>query len=337
MPRWSSGARNGTGSSVARQRPATRVRKPVDERRRGSSRTTRHPRESRQAPAIGIIATGLIAVVAVALAGWWWTSRAGTDAVALHRFETDDIHSLAFDLADPNSVFFGHHGGIMLSNDAGVTWQDGALRGVDVMQQAIGLADPPRHYVAGHDVFSVSTDGGQTWQAQLTDLPSVDLHTFAGSPADPNRLYAVPAGLGLFTSAHGGATWNAATLPLGAETQPIALAVAPNDPNTLYLARNGDVSISHDAGATWQTQSGPDGIVVALAVAPDADETLYAATNRGLLRRAPDGSWMRLPVEPDGMVVAVAVSPALPGRVAIIDQQGNFYRSDDGGMDWVSD
>ncbi|MDQ3548258.1 MAG: hypothetical protein M3439_05490 [Chloroflexota bacterium] len=275
---------------------------------------------------------------AVALAGWWWTSRSGTDGdVALHRFETADIHSLAFDLADPDTVFFGHHDGIMLSRDAGLTWQDGALRGVDVMQQAVGLADPPRHYVAGHDVLSVSIDSGQTWRQQSTNLPSLDLHTFAGSPADPNRLYAVPAGLGLFTSADGGATWTEAALPPGAETQPIALVVVPNDPNTLYLARNGDVAVSHDAGETWQAQPGPGGLILALVVAPDVRETLYAGTNSGLLRREPDGNWTRLPVEPDGMVVAVAISPAQPERVAIIDQRGNFYRSDNGGLDWVSD
>ena len=290
-------------------------------------------------PALEIIAIGLMAVFAVALGGWWWTSRAATDdPVALHRFETDDVHSLAFDLADPDSLYFGHHGGMMVSKDGGVTWQDGTLRGVDVMQQAVGLADRPRHYVAGHDVFSVSTDNGQTWRPQPSDLPSLDLHAFVGSPADPNRLYAVPAGLGLFTSADGGASWLAATLPPGAETQPIALAVSPNDPNTLYLGRNGVVAVSQDAGRTWQapSQSGPGGIIMALTVAPDADATLYAATNRGLMRREPDGRWTLLPVEPDGMVVAVAVSPAQPERVAIVDQRGNLYRSDDGGMVWVS-
>lgn len=285
-----------------------------------------------------MIATGLIAVVAVALAGWWWVGRAGPDSpTPLYQFDTDDVHSLAFDLADPNTVYFGHHGGIMVSRDAGESWQDGTLRGVDVMQQAVGLADPPRHYVAGHDAFSVSTDGGQTWRPQSTNLPSLDLHAFAGSPADPDRLYAVPAGLRLFTSADGGVTWSAETLPSGADTQPIALAVAPNDPNMLYLARNGEVAVSSDAGQTWETQSGPGGIILALTVAPDVDQTLYAGTNRGLLRREPDGGWTLLPVDPAGMVVSVAVSPARPERVAIVDQQGNFHRSDDGGMTWISD
>lgn len=284
------------------------------------------------------MAIGLIAVVAVALSAWWWVGRAEPDSpTALHRFETDDVHSIAFDLADPDTVFFGHHGGIIVSRDAGESWQDGTLSGVDVMQQAIGLADPPRHYVAGHDLFSVSTDGGQTWKPQSTDLPSLDLHAFAGSPADPNRLYAMPAGLGLFTTADGGMTWSAATLPSGADTQPIALAVAPNDPNTLYLARNGDVAVSHDAGETWQAGSGPGGIVMALAVAPDARETIYAGTNRGLSRRERDGNWTLLPGTFDSAIVAVAVSPAQPERVAIVDQEGNYFRSDDGGMTWISE
>lgn len=275
-------------------------------------------------------------MLAVALGGWWFSRSSTTDDLVLYRFQTDDIHSLAFDLADPDTIFFGHHGGISVSNDAGSTWRDGTLRGVDVMQQVIGLADSPRHYVAGHDGFSVSIDGGQTWNPQTSNLPSMDLHTFSGSPADPNRLYAIPAGLGLFTSIDGGATWSAATLPNGADTQPIAMAVAPNDPNTVYLARNGEVNVSQDAGKTWQEQPGPGGIIIALTVAPDAHETLYAGTNLGLFRRETDGQWTHLPIEPDGFVAAVAVSPARPDRVAIVDQRGNVYRSDNRGADWIS-
>lgn len=258
-------------------------------------------------------------------------------APALHQFATADSHSLTFDLVDPDVVFFGHHDGIMVSRDAGLNWQAGTLQGADAMQHGIALANPPRHYIAGHDVFLVSTDGGLTWQPQATNLPSLDLHTFAVSPADALRLYAVPAGLGLYTSADGGVTWAETMLPAGATTQPIALAVAPNEPETLYLGRNGELAVSHDAGLTWQVLPGPGGIILALAVAPDADGTIYVATNGGLLRREPDGGWTRLAVEPAGAVMAVAVSPARPSRVAIVDQEGNFYRSDNGGTDWVSD
>lgn len=254
---------------------------------------------------------------------------------ALHTFDTEDAHSLAFDLADPDTLYFGHHGGLLVSHDGGKSWRDSSLRGVDAMQQMLALADPPRHYVAGHDIFAVSVDGGQTWQPQTNNLPSLDLHTFSGSPADPNRLYTIPAGMGLFTSDDGGETWVEASLPSGAQTQPIALAVAPNEPRTVFLARNGEIAISVDAAATWRSLAGPGGLISAIAVAPNEGETLYAATLEGLYLRRPNGAWERLPVEIEAMLVSLAVSPARPERIAMLDQDGNFYRSDDGGRTWA--
>ncbi|MGH9174252.1 MAG: WD40/YVTN/BNR-like repeat-containing protein, partial [Vicinamibacterales bacterium] len=252
---------------------------------------------------------------------------------ALYQFQTQDFHSLAFDPDDADTIFFGHHGGLMISEDGGANWQESTLQGVDAMQLALPN-DGQRRYAAGHDVFYVSTNSGATWQPQPTNLPGLDLHAFAGSQSDPNRLYTIPLGFGLYTSADGGATWQEATLPPLAETQPMPIAVAPDEPQTVLLARSGEIASSRDAGMTWEREPGPAGVITALAVAADDRQSIYAGTTVGVFRRTGDG-WEALPVETDGATVAMAASPSEPRRIAIVDQQGNFYRSDDGGASWV--
>jgi photosystem II stability/assembly factor-like uncharacterized protein len=309
--------------------------KAVDHRARRASAQARARQRDRNRRIVQIGA--LVALVALVGIGIWWLTRADdlAESAALYQFHTPDFHSLAFDLSDPDTVFFGSHDGMLISRDAGESWEEGTLRGQDAMQQSIALADPPRHYVAGHDVFMVSADGGATWQTQHTNLPSLDLHAFAGSPSDPNRLYTVPAGMGLWTSSDGGATWSETAMPSTPNAQPVALAVAPNDSERVYLAQGGQIAISDDAGMTWRSAPAFEGIIYTMAIAADAGETLYAGTNQGLWRGSADGTWERMAVETSAEILALAISPVQPLRVAVVDAIGNFYRSDDGGATWV--
>ena len=59
--------------------------------------------------------------------------------VSISSLNTADYHALAFDLRDPNVVYFGHHTGVMKSTDGGVTWSP-VLRQGDA---TLALAFPP--------------------------------------------------------------------------------------------------------------------------------------------------------------------------------------------------
>ena len=302
------------------------------QRRERAAQAARRRAWRRWTPILG----ALVLVAAVALLGA--TRLLGDEddaarAMALYQFQTQDFHSLAFDPSDADTIFFGHHGGLMISQDGGVSWQESTLQDVDAMQLALP-AGGQRRYAAGHDVFYVSADGGATWRSQPTNLPGLDLHVFAGSQSDPDRLYTIPLGFGLYTSADGGASWQEATLPPLSETQPMPIAVAPDEPETILLARSGEIATSRDAGMTWEREPGPSGIITALSVATGDLKTLYAGTTEGVFRRTGDG-WEALPIETDGAAVAIAASLSEPGRIAILDQQGNVYRSDDGGASWA--
>jgi photosystem II stability/assembly factor-like uncharacterized protein len=276
-----------------------------------------------------------VAVVGIAIGVWAITSRAGSEpsAQALYQFHTQDIHSLAFDPGDANTIFFGHHTGLKISHDAGLSWQDVSVGIVDAMQLAMPATGGDRRYLAGHNLFMVSVDGGRTWRNQPTNLPGLDLHTFTASPSDPLRLYTAPVGFnGLFTSMDGGTQWQQLPLPPGGSSG-MGLAVAPDSPLHLYAGVGTHIAESRDGGKTWTTQPGPTAETIQLTVDPAG--ILYAGSVQGLTKRAADGTWHTLALPSGAAVFAIAISPTQPNRVAVVDQQGHFYRSDDAGQSWA--
>ena len=307
--------------------------------RRGerTSETRRRAHQRRRRRLFGSLGVAVLVVLLSGFGAWRLLGETETTASQpLHQFDTQDFHSLAFDPDDPDTIFFGHHGGMMISNDAGVTWQAGPPENIDVMQQAIPLADPSRRYIAGHDVFQMSTDGGQTWDAPSTNLPGLDIHGFTAAPSDPDRLYASEVQTtGFYASVDGGATWEARALPLGMRAGTIPLVVAADDSEHVYAGVGGKIAESRDGGRTWQESSDLGIAVIGLAIDPTDPSALFAATSDGLQKRGSGGTWTKLPITPDGVLLAVAVHPRDPSRVAVIDQQGNFYRSDDGGRTWA--
>jgi photosystem II stability/assembly factor-like uncharacterized protein len=264
------------------------------------------------------------------------------DAHPIATLQTADFHALAFSPDDRDVAFFGHHGGIMRSDDGGRTWRPLVSRpNFDAMSLAVSPGHPPRAgklYMAGHDVFQVSTDGGASWRPVVHDLPGTDVHGFAMSPDDPDRLFAFVVGHGLFRSADGGRTWR--RLEGDAPRDVTALAAAGGEPGTLYVAtaRSG-VFKTTDGGRSFTRAAGGlgPGPVLALAVDRSARQTVYAGLDGGLYKSTDGGqAWRRLPF-PGANAVALAVSPARPDvllAITVKDRQGLVFRSEDGGATW---
>lgn len=254
------------------------------------------------------------------------------------------MHALAFSPSDAIVAFFGHHNGLLRTEDGGRTRKPLVERpNFDAMGLAINRSDPRQVYIAGHDIFQVSADGGSTWQPVQHTLPGTDVHGFAISEADSNRLYALVNPIGLFASADGARTWQRLSQ---APTDAMALATAggatPGGPDTLYAASM-SAGVMHSAagGQTWAPAS--NGLtpkrVLALATDPTSGQTLYSGTDTGLFKTTDGGAaWAKLPF-PGKNAVAIAVSPAQPQRVLAIHQdvngrKGDVFRSDDGGQAW---
>ncbi len=264
------------------------------------------------------------------------------DARPIATLRTADFHALAFSPDQPDVVLFGHHNGVMRSDDGGWTWRPLVTRpNFDAMSLAVSSGPPPRAstlYLAGHDIFQASTDGGASWHPVAHDLPGTDIHGFAMSPDAPDRLFAFAVGHGLFRSADGSRTWR--RLEGDAPRDVTALAAAGGEPETLYVAsvRSGVLKTTDGGRSFTRAAAGLGaGPVLSLAVDPAARQTVYAGLDGGLYKTTDGGrTWSRLPF-PGANAVALAVSPARPNvllAITVKDRQGLVFRSEDGGASW---
>ena len=160
----------------------------------------------------------------------------------------------------------------------------------------------------------------------------------AGVPGRPGTFYMAPNDGGVWKSVNFGRTWD----PIfdGEDTGSIgALAVAPSDPNVIYVGsgeglRRPDLStgdgmyVSHDAGATWQHLGLRDGQQIqAIAVDPRDPKRLYVAVvghpfganaERGLYRSTDGGATFERVLGDGGGdtgAVAVTLDPNHPDTV----------------------
>lgn len=260
--------------------------------------------------------------------------RGGGGAGALTRVNTDDVHALLFSPLDPNTVFFGHHNGLLASMDQGGSWQTGTLTGADAMNLVASPQNPRRIYAAGHEVFLRSDDGGQTWAPVNGNPQDADIHAFAASPEDANLVYAYVVDVGLRVSRDGGTTWQLLG-DVGAFT---ALVAGPG--GVLYGGTDNEgLFESTDGGRSWQ-RAGLGGFgtqITALALDPESGE-VYAGAMMGnmpmLHRRVASGAWESVAFSGTNPILAIALSPHEQGLLLLADQSGRVYRSRDAGRTW---
>jgi photosystem II stability/assembly factor-like uncharacterized protein len=252
-------------------------------------------------------------------------SHSGTVPTAWARFNSTDVHSLAFVGGEPDHLLFGHHGGLLESRDAGRTWS-----ALPVRDDAMSLAPAADGsiVIAGHLVLSESRDGGATWTTIPADLPSLDIHGFTRDPADPARMWAYLATGGLWETTDFGVHWTEV------RSANVIFPLAVRDGSTTRLLgvdANGLVT-STDSGRTWATLGAPPTYpMTGLAATPDG-KTVYAGAPDGLFRSNDGGrSWS--PTRYRGSAFAVATTSD-GETVGVVSRVTEFFRSADGGSTW---
>lgn len=310
--------------------------------KRNRKRTASRPGPARPTSLLGWLP---VVAVVVAAAGLFVISQARSDPVrsgsaptgsvptgsatsgqggpaAWSRLGSEDVHSLAFIADDPQRLLFGHHGGLSTTSDGGRTWQALPVR-EDAM--AISAVGPTSIVIAGHEVLSASSDGGRTWAPLAADLPSKDIHGFTRDPANPDRMWAVVAGEGLWETADGGRSWE--RVRADAVLNPVAIRAG--DATKLLAVDATGLITSADGGRTWASLATPPTYPMTALVAADGGQVLYAGSPSGLYRSDDGGrSWRATAYQ--GSVMALATAAA--GKVlAIVDQETRFFRSEDAG------
>jgi photosystem II stability/assembly factor-like uncharacterized protein len=193
----------------------------------------------------------------------------------------------------------------------------------------------------------------------------------AGVPGDYRTLYAATTGGGVWKSIDGGSNWT----PIF-DDQPVSsigsLAVAPSDPNVIYVG-SGEANIrgnvaagngiykSIDGGASWSHVWHGDGQIGAMVVHPSNPDIAFAAVlghafgasiERGIYRTKDGGkSWQQIlkqdentgasdvaidTSDPNFVVAALWQARRLPWKLQSGGPGSGLYVSHDGGDSWTN-
>ena len=197
---------------------------------------------------------------------------------------------------------------LRVSTDAGATWGERSLAGVDIAQLGYNtylvadLRDPLTIYIGSRDVYR-SSDGGASW-ANLT-----------------RNFYDGGSG---FQYSPGGSN---------AHSDQHALAFSPTSPNELYLGNDGGVSKSTDGGANFQSMNSTLTLTqfIGIAVHPTNPEITYGGTqdNGTQQRSANSVSWSEIVPGDGGHCV---INPLDPSVVFTTYVRGDVYRLQNDGQ-----
>jgi photosystem II stability/assembly factor-like uncharacterized protein len=292
-------------------------------------------RKHQQAQFRWLMVLGLVIVLAAGLWIVFSNGQSGNDlALPMGRLTTADFHSLAFSPTEPETIFFGHHNGLLVSYDGGKNWQPTSFDNADAMALALPLSDPNIMYAAGHEVFFKSTDGGKTWKSVTTNLPGLDVHGFTVDPENEDRVFAHVVGFGIFNSEDGGITWS--QLSDSAPPSTFNLAIGENT-DSLYAAA-GQAGLWHslDGGRNWRlVENIPDDGAAAVMYVRE-NKRLYVTTlgdAAGIYVSEDNGqNWKATSLE--GTLLAIAGSPLIPNHIVAVNDQGEVFASRDGGLTW---
>lgn len=255
-----------------------------------------------------------------------------------------DVLSVVCDPLNPATVYAAVYWvGVYKSTDRGETWTPAGsglpASDPEVFALAVNPRTPSTVFAALAEAGIYKTvNGGETWTKQSTGLAG-RCYALAMDQSNPEVLYAGTEG-GLFKSVDGGNTWTATGTGLPAETPPSAIAIAPDNPSTLWAAiENHGAWRSDDGGATWRAKN--TGLVTSLTaevfwIHPQAGGVALAATRAGIYKTSDGGNrWTR---KNKGLVASgvYAVEIAADGAWYAATYGNGISKSTNRGASWTA-
>jgi photosystem II stability/assembly factor-like uncharacterized protein len=256
------------------------------------------------------------------------------------------LDSIVVDNANPRHILVGGWvlgstgGGLYISNDGGVTWQDDAeMRGQSIRAMAAAPSDP-KVMVAGtlKGVYR-STDGGEHWRI-ISPEGSQEIHeveSIAIDPADPQVIYAGTWHLPWKTT-DGGEHWANIKQGIIDDSDVFSIIVDPKAPSVVYLSACSGIYKSQNSGEKFQKVQGIPSTARRTRVLmqdPRDLNIVFAGTTEGLFRTGDSGStWLRT-TGPEVIVNDVYVDPANTNHVLLATERGGVLASSDGGYSFT--
>jgi photosystem II stability/assembly factor-like uncharacterized protein len=284
------------------------------------------------------------------LTGWVYESRDGGGSwkrlALVGGRDNLALDSIVVDSANPRHILVGGWvlgstgGGLYISNDGGVTWQDDAeMRGQSIRAMA-GAPSDPKVMVAGtlKGVYR-STDGGEHWRI-ISPEGSQEIHeveSIAIDPADPQVIYAGTWHLPWKTT-DGGEHWANIKQGIIDDSDVFSIIVDPKAPSVVYLSACSGIYKSQNSGEKFQKVQGIPSTARRTRVLmqdPRDLNIVFAGTTEGLFRTGDSGStWLRT-TGPEVIVNDVYVDPANTNHVLLATERGGVLASSDGGYSFT--
>jgi len=157
------------------------------------------------------------------------------------------------------------------------------------------------------------------------------------NPQNPNEVYALVKGDGIYHRAGSGA-WGKLTVDAASL---VALEIDPNNPRTLYAPTWNAVLKSTDGGNTWDAKMGglvANRTVDVVAVHPENPSILYAGIGETLVVSTDGGQNWSSQEYGIGLGVArfyeIAIDPLNPDIIYVGGEAGSVYKSENGGRNF---
>ncbi len=256
--------------------------------------------------------------------------------------------------------------GVFKSSDGGTTWRSV----LDLHAHSVQVAPSDPHLVYAGTLSGVfkSDDGGETWLPSSNGMEYLSVGRLTVHPMDPNTVLAgshmplseshgdpFPAstkGEGIYKTTDGGLSW-AKTVIGFVDTDPVAVAVSPNNPNLVYVGTRCSRGLyrSEDGGASWTVlANGPRYAAhYTMRIAIAADSVLWLTGGYGMAWTIDGGQTWQSPLTEEKRqwrhFHGIGISPHDP-QVIFVGTAGygpfeptvylgaRILRSTDGGRSW---
>jgi photosystem II stability/assembly factor-like uncharacterized protein len=264
-------------------------------------------------------------------------------------------HALAIDPSNHNHIFFTtNDGGLLVTEDGGLTWRDGGTNGF-VARAPRAVAFDPRQpsRVYGSSIAGglfKSEDGGKHWQRRRFGASTNYTTGISVDPVDHSVYVATLANLGIDTngiwkSTDFGKTFTRIDRAPHARPGEFldlsgrGITVDPHRHRTIYFAdRSSGIWRSRNAGATWyRVDSTP---AFSVTVDPTDSNIVYAGTtDNGVLKSTDGGSSFaaknnRLSGSRTSRTGSVQIDPKHPNVLYVGTEGNGVFKSTDSAETW---
>ncbi|MEI7497659.1 MAG: YCF48-related protein [Candidatus Falkowbacteria bacterium] len=279
-------------------------------------------------------------------ANWLQKTLLATVSGRPGNFNALNVSALAMDPVDAKAIYVGVVGeGLLYSYDRGDSWQRAASLG-QVTINALAV-DPTFHctlYAAHSNKISKSLDCGRTWAPIYYDNDSkIIMNAIVVNPKLSSEVWLGTSRGDVMKSLNRGESWqlvNRFTKPVaGIYFSPFNVRVmaVPLEANSVNFTKDGgnswekfDDALKEIKGATNYRAFTFSGVI---------DGGMFLASNQGLLSSTDFGkTWKEIPLltpEPNTKINAIAVNPTNDNELYYVTNT-TFYRSIDGGQNWIT-